>query len=75
MAREPESRCPPDRLTAIVTEAYREGRWPRGKLNVDYGTWHDLLNGGQMAMYPDVRPDALYILSAQSGKLGLWRVL
>ena len=66
---------PADRLTAIVTEAYREGRWPRGKLNVDYGTWHDLLNGGQMALYPDARPDTLYILSAQNNSLGLWRVL
>jgi len=68
---EPKSRC----STKIVTEAYREGRWPRGKLNVDYDTWHDLLNGGEMANYPDIRPDTLYILSAQSGNLGLWRVL
>ena len=66
---------PADELTKIVTEAYREGRWPRGKLNVDYGTWHDLLNDGQMAVYPDVRPDTLYILSAQNNSLGLWRVL
>ena len=66
---------PADELTKIVTEAYREGRWPRGKLNVDYDTWHDLLNGGQMALYPDVRSDALYILSAQNNSLGLWRVL
>lgn len=66
---------PADELTKIVTEAYREGRWPRGKLNVDYDTWHDLLNGGQMALYPDVRPDTLYILSAQNDSLGLWRVL
>ena len=66
---------PADELTKIVTEAYREGRWPRGKLNVDYDTWHDLLNGGEMANYPDIRPDTLYILSAQSGNLGLWRVL
>lgn len=66
---------PADELTKIVTEAYREGRWPRGKLNVDYDTWHDLLNGGQMALYPDVRPDTLYILSAQNNNLGLWRVL
>ena len=28
-----------------------------------------------MALYPDVRPDTLYILSAQSGNLGLWRGL
>ena len=66
---------PADELTKIVTEAYREGRWPRGKLNVDYDTWHDLLNGGRMALYPDVRPDTLYILSAQNNSLGLWRVL
>ena len=66
---------PADELTKIVTEAYREGRWPRGKLNVDYDTWHDLLNGGQMALYPDVRPDTLYILSAQNNNLGLWKVL
>ena len=66
---------PTDELTRIVTEAYRENSWPRGKLNVDYGTWHDLLNGGQMALYPDVRPDTLYILSAQNNNLGLWRVL
>ena len=66
---------PADELTKIVTEAYREGRWPRGKLNVDYDTWHDLLNGGQMALYPDVRLDTLYILSAQNNSLGLWRVL
>ena len=66
---------PTDELTKIVTEAYREGRWPRGKLNVDYDTWYDLLNGGQMAVYPEVRTDTLYILSAQSGKLGLWRFL
>ena len=64
-----------DELTKIVTEAYREGRWPRGKLNVDYDTWHDLLNGGQMTLYPDVRPDTLYILSAQNNNLGLWKVL
>ena len=66
---------PADELTKIVTEAYREGRWPRGKLNVDYDTWHDLLNGGQMTLYPDVRPDTLYILSAQNNNLGLWKVL
>ena len=66
---------PADELTKIVTEAYREGRWPRGKLNVDYDTWHDLLNGGQMALYPDVRPATLYILSAQNNSLGLWKVL
>lgn len=66
---------PADELTKIVTEAYREGKWPRGKLNVDYDTWHDLLDGGQMALYPDVRPDTLYILSAQNNDLGLWRVL
>ena len=66
---------PADRLTAIVTEAYREGRWPRGKLNVDYDTWQDLLDGGQRALYPEVRPDTLYILSAQNNSLGLWRVL
>lgn len=64
-----------DELTKIVTEAYRENSCPRGKLNVDYGTWHDLLNDGQMALYPDVRPDTLYILSAQNNNLGLWRVL
>ena len=66
---------PADELTKIVTEAYREGRWPRGKLNVDYDTWHDLLNGGQMTLCPDVRPDTLYILSAQNNNLGLWKVL
>ena len=66
---------PADELTKIVTEAYRENSWPRGKLNADYDTWHDLLNGGEMANYPDIRPDTLYILSAQSGNLGLWRVL
>ena len=66
---------PADELTKIVTGAYRENSWPRGKLNVDYDTWHDLLNGGQMALYPDVRPDTLYILSAQNNSLGLWRVL
>lgn len=66
---------PADELTKIVTEAYRENSWPRGKLNVDYDTWHDLLDGGQMALYPDVRPDTLYILSAQNNSLGLWRVL
>lgn len=66
---------PADELTKIVTEAYRENSYPRGKLNVDYGIWHDLLNGGQMALYPDVRPDTLYILSAQNNSLGLWRVL
>ena len=66
---------PADELTKIVTEAYRENSWPRGKLNVDYDTWHDLLNGGQMALYPDVRPDTLYILSAQNNNLGLWKVL
>ena len=66
---------PADELTKIVTEAYRENSYPRGKLNVDYGTWHDLLNSGQMALYPDVRPDTLYILSAQNNSLGLWKVL
>ena len=66
---------PADELTKIVTGAYRESSYPRGKLNVDYGTWHDLLNGGQMAVYPEVRPDTLYILSAQNNSLGLWRVL
>ena len=66
---------PADELTKIVTEAYRENSYPRGKLNVDYGIWHDLLDGGQMALYPDVRPDTLYILSAQNNSLGLWRVL
>ena len=63
-----------DDLTAAVIKAHDSGEWPRS-LNVDYDTWHDLLNGGEMANYPDIRPDTLYILSAQSGNLGLWRVL
>ena len=63
-----------DDLTAAVIKAHDSGEWPRS-LNVDYDTWYDLLNGGEMANYPDIRPDTLYILSAQSGKLGLWRVL
>ena len=66
---------PADELTKIVTEAYREHSWPRGKLNVDYVTWQDLRYDGQMALYPNVRPDTLYILSAQNNSLGLWRVL
>ena len=63
-----------DDLTAAVIKAHDSGEWPRS-LNVDYDTWYDLLNGGEMANYPDIRPDTLYILSAQSGNLGLWRVL
>ena len=66
---------PADELTRIVAEAYEGGAWPRGRLSVSYDTWHDLLNDGQMALYPDVHPDTLYILSAQNNSLGLWRVL
>ena len=42
------------------------------KLSTPEGAAQDCL---ERSLPPDVRPDTLYILSAQNNSLGLWRVL
>ena len=60
----------------VMHEAWQSGVYPRGKLNLPWEVWKDdTIDMCAMDLYPQAMPDDLFILSADGGKLGLWRVM
>ena len=58
----------------VMHEAWQSGVYPRGKLNLPWEVWdNDIIDMASMDSYPQVMPDDLFILSADGGKLALWR--
>lgn len=58
----------------VMHEAWQSGVYPRGKLNLPWEVWKDdVIDMCAMDSYPQVMPDDLFILSADGGKLALWR--
>lgn len=58
----------------VMHEAWQSGVYPRGKLNLPWEVWdNDIIDMASMDLYPQAMPDDLFILSADGGKLALWR--
>ena len=58
----------------VMHEAWQSGVYPRGKLDLPWEVWdNDIIDIASMDSYPQVMPDDLFILSADGGKLALWR--
>lgn len=58
----------------VMHEAWQSGVYPRGKLNLLWEVWKDdVIDMCAMDSYPQAMPDDLFILSADGGKLALWR--
>ena len=65
---------PQSEVRRVMHEAWQSGVYPRGKLNLPWEVWdNDIIDMVSMATYPQVMPDDLFILSADGGKLALWR--
>ena len=58
----------------VMHEAWQSGTYPRGRINLPWEVWNnDIIDMAAMDSYPQVMPDDLFILSADDGKLALWR--
>lgn len=58
----------------VMHEAWQSGTYPRGRINLPWEVWdNDIIDMASMDSYPQVMPDDLFILSADGGKLALWR--
>ena len=65
---------PQSEVRRVMHEAWQSGVYPRGKLNLPWEVWKDdVIDMAAMDSYPQVMPDDLFILSADGGKLALWR--
>ena len=65
---------PQSEVRRVMHEAWQSGVYPRGKLNLPWEVWKDdVIDMCAMDSYPQVMPDDLFILSADGGKLALWR--
>ena len=65
---------PQSEVRRVMHEAWQSGVYPRGKLNLPWEVWdNDIIDMASMDSYPQVMPDDLFILSADGGKLALWR--
>ena len=65
---------PQSEVRRVMHKAWRSGVYPRGKLNLPWEVWdNDIIDMASMDSYPQAMPDDLIILSADGGKLALWR--
>lgn len=65
---------PQSEVRRVMHEAWQSGVYPRGKLNLPWEVWdNDIIDMASMDSCPQVMPDDLFILSADGGKLALWR--
>ena len=65
---------PQSEVRCVMHEAWQSGVYPRGELNLPWEVWKDdVIDMCAMDSYPQVMPDDLFILSADGGKLALWR--
>jgi len=67
---------PQSEVRRVMHEAWQSGTYPRGRINLPWEVWdNDIIDMASMDSYPQAMPDDLFILSADGGKLGLWRVM
>ena len=67
---------PRNEVRRAMHEAWQSGVYPRGKLNLPWEVWNnDIIDMAAMNLYPQAMPDDLFILSADDGKLALWKAL
>lgn len=65
---------PQSEVRRVMHEAWQSGTYPRGRINLPWEVWdNDIIDMASMDSYPQVMPDDLFILSADGGKLALWR--
>lgn len=65
---------PQSEVRRVMHEAWQSGTYPRGRINLSWEMWNnDIIDMAAMDSYPQVMPDDLFILSADGGKLTLWR--
>ena len=65
---------PQSEVRRVMHEAWQSGTYPRGRINLPWEAWdNDIIDMPSMDSYPQVMPDDLFILSADGGKLALWR--
>ena len=65
---------PQSEVRRVMHEACQSGTYPRGRINLPWEVWdNDIIDMASMDSYPQVMPDDLFILSADGGKLALWR--
>ena len=65
---------PQSEVRRVMHEAWQSGTYPRGRINLPWEVWKDdMIDMCAMDMYPQAMPDDLFILSADGGKLALWR--
>ena len=65
---------PQSEVRRVMHEAWQSGTYPRGRINLPWEVWKDdVIDMCAMDSYPQVMPDDLFILSADGGKLALWR--
>lgn len=65
---------PQSEVRCVMHEAWQSGTYPRGRINLPWEVWKDdVIDMCAMDSYPQAMPDDLYILSADGGKLALWR--
>lgn len=65
---------PQSEVRRVMHEAWQSGTYPRGRITLPWEVWdNDIIDMASMDSYPQVMPDDLFILSADGGKLALWR--
>lgn len=65
---------PQSEVRRVMHEAWQSGTYPRGRINLPWEVWKDdVIDMCAMDLYPQAMPDDLFILSADGGKLALWR--
>lgn len=65
---------PQSEVRRVMHEAWQSGTYPRGRINLPWEVWKDdVIDMCAMDSYPQAMPDDLFILSADGGKLALWR--
>ena len=65
---------PQSEVRRVMHEAWQSGTYPRGRINLPWEVWdNDIIDMASMDSYPQAMPDDLFILSADGGKLALWR--
>lgn len=65
---------PQSEVRRVMHETWQSGTYPRGRINLPWEVWdNDIIDMASMDSYPQAMPDDLFILSADGGKLALWR--
>ena len=74
MQEDLEHTLPQSEVRRVMHEAWQSGTYPRGRIDLPWEVWKDdVIDMCAMNSYPQAMPDDLFILSADGGKLALWR--